>query len=167
MASTRLAKRISWARSLRRLPSSTTFQLLESLSPRDKRAGYVEAVKVALIRDHLFFEALERDAAALRNCEPEAMRRPHLAAVRNCTSNTLLHPAIHLNSARRGRWISGIGPRTNLSNFQITAFATAKPLPLALRSTSFIRECAVSWMRLSAARVLNLLEALGIRIICQ
>src|SRR5215472_5725150 len=32
------------------------FQLLASLSPRDKRAGYVEAVKVALIRDRKFFE---------------------------------------------------------------------------------------------------------------
>ncbi|MBI3877308.1 MAG: 3-dehydroquinate synthase, partial [Verrucomicrobia bacterium] len=51
------------------------FTLLESLAPRDKRAGYVEAVKVALIRDAEFFEALERDAAKLREFEPEAMRR--------------------------------------------------------------------------------------------
>lgn len=51
------------------------FQLLASLSPRDKRAGYVEAVKVALIRDRDFFEALERDAARLREFELEAMRR--------------------------------------------------------------------------------------------
>src|SRR5437870_8767642 len=46
------------------------FQLLSSLSPRDKRAGYVEAIKVALIRDRDFFEALERDAARLREFEP-------------------------------------------------------------------------------------------------
>lgn len=51
------------------------FELLASLSPRDKRAGYVEAVKVALIRDQQFFEALERDAADLGDFEPEAMRR--------------------------------------------------------------------------------------------
>src|SRR5882762_8512676 len=38
------------------------FQMLASLSPRDKRAGYVEAVKVALIRDAHFFEDLECDA---------------------------------------------------------------------------------------------------------
>src|SRR4029077_19652519 len=51
------------------------FQLLTSLSPRDKRAGYVEAVKVALIRDREFFEAIERDADRLREFEPAAMQR--------------------------------------------------------------------------------------------
>jgi 3-dehydroquinate synthase len=51
------------------------FQLLTSLSPRDKRAGYVEAVKVALVRDADFFASLERDAAALRNFEPAVMQR--------------------------------------------------------------------------------------------
>jgi 3-dehydroquinate synthase len=51
------------------------FDLLDSLSPRDKRAGYVEAVKVALIRNREFFEAIERDAAPLRDFEPAAMQR--------------------------------------------------------------------------------------------
>jgi 3-dehydroquinate synthase len=51
------------------------FQLLASLSPRDKRAGYVEAVKVALIRDREFFETLERDAEPLRDFDPAAMQR--------------------------------------------------------------------------------------------
>lgn len=51
------------------------FKLLETLSPRDKRAGYVEAVKVALIRDAEFFEQIERDAFRLREFEPEAMKR--------------------------------------------------------------------------------------------
>jgi 3-dehydroquinate synthase len=51
------------------------FQLLQSLPPRDKRAGYIEAVKVALIRDHSFFERIEQDAAALARFEPEPMQR--------------------------------------------------------------------------------------------
>jgi 3-dehydroquinate synthase len=51
------------------------FQLLATLSPRDKRAGYVEAVKVACIRDREFFETIERDAAALAAFEPAAMQR--------------------------------------------------------------------------------------------
>lgn len=51
------------------------FQLLATLSPRDKRAGYVEAVKVALIRDREFYENIERDAEALRDFEPAAMQR--------------------------------------------------------------------------------------------
>ncbi|MDX1952459.1 MAG: 3-dehydroquinate synthase, partial [Verrucomicrobiota bacterium] len=51
------------------------FQLLGSLSPRDKRAGYVEAVKVALIRDARFFEQIEQDALRLRDFQPDAMKR--------------------------------------------------------------------------------------------
>lgn len=51
------------------------FALLATLSPRDKRAGYIEAVKVALIRDAEFFEALERDAFKLREFDAEAMKR--------------------------------------------------------------------------------------------
>jgi 3-dehydroquinate synthase len=50
------------------------FQLLASLSPRDKRAGYIEAVKVALIRDKEFFESIERDVARLGEFEPAAMQ---------------------------------------------------------------------------------------------
>jgi 3-dehydroquinate synthase len=51
------------------------FTLLTTLSPRDKRAGFVEAVKVALIRDAKFFEEIERNAFRLREFEPEAMNR--------------------------------------------------------------------------------------------
>ncbi len=51
------------------------FDLLASLPDRDKRAGYVEAVKVALIRDSAFFNQIERDADALAAFEPEAMQR--------------------------------------------------------------------------------------------
>ena len=51
------------------------FQLLATLSARDKRAGYVEAVKVACIRDAEFFANIERDATALAEFEPAAMQR--------------------------------------------------------------------------------------------
>ncbi|MHC1763846.1 MAG: 3-dehydroquinate synthase [Verrucomicrobiia bacterium] len=51
------------------------FEFLSSLSPRDKRAGYVEAVKVALIRDAAFFESLERQAERLRAFEASAMEQ--------------------------------------------------------------------------------------------
>src|SRR5215469_15559624 len=39
------------------------FNLLATLPPRDKRAGYIEAVKVACIRDRAFFDEIEQDAA--------------------------------------------------------------------------------------------------------
>jgi 3-dehydroquinate synthase len=51
------------------------FDLLSSLTPRDKRAGYVEAVKVALIRDKGFFEVIEGDSDRLREFDPDAMER--------------------------------------------------------------------------------------------
>ncbi len=51
------------------------FEMLETLSERDKRAGYVEAVKVALIRDREFFEKIEVDVEKLRAFEPAAMER--------------------------------------------------------------------------------------------
>ncbi len=49
------------------------FELLTSLSPRDKRAGYAEAVKVALIRDAAFFDAIEKSADKLQAFEPRAL----------------------------------------------------------------------------------------------
>ena len=51
------------------------FQLLSTLSARDKRNGYVEAVKVACIRDANFFEQIETDAGALAHFESAAMQR--------------------------------------------------------------------------------------------
>lgn len=48
---------------------------LHSLPERDKRAGFVEAVKVALIRDREFFEKLERDAGLLAKFDMQAMQR--------------------------------------------------------------------------------------------
>lgn len=49
------------------------FGLLASLSERDKRAGYIEALKVALIRDRAFFERIEQDAERLRTFDPAAV----------------------------------------------------------------------------------------------
>lgn len=51
------------------------FQLLATLPARDKRAGYVEAVKVACIRDRAFFDEIERDAAKLAAFEAGPMKR--------------------------------------------------------------------------------------------
>jgi 3-dehydroquinate synthase len=51
------------------------FNLLATLSQRDKRSGYIEAVKVACIRDADFFEAIETDAFKLRAFDLEAMKR--------------------------------------------------------------------------------------------
>jgi len=46
---------------------------LNTLQDRDLRSGIAEAVKVALIRDRLFFDALYTDRSALSRFEPHAM----------------------------------------------------------------------------------------------
>ena len=51
------------------------FEWLTALEDRDKRGGYAEAVKVALVQDGVFFEALESEAGLLRKFDPAAMRR--------------------------------------------------------------------------------------------
>jgi 3-dehydroquinate synthase len=51
------------------------FALLYSLSERDRRSGYSEAVKVACIKDAEFFSSLETDMDALRAFESDAMQR--------------------------------------------------------------------------------------------
>ena len=48
---------------------------LRTLHPRDKIAGVAEAVKVALIRDRMFFEWLESNAQALHHGQSAAMAR--------------------------------------------------------------------------------------------
>ena len=48
---------------------------LRTLHPRDRISGVAEAVKVALIRDPVFFDWLEANADALRDCVPAAAAR--------------------------------------------------------------------------------------------
>jgi 3-dehydroquinate synthase len=136
------------------------FQLLTSLSPRDKRAGYVEAVKVALIRDQQFFEALERDAAALRAFDPEAMRR----LIRRCAELHLEHIAtsgdpFEFGTARPldfGHWSAH--KLEQLSEYQIRhgeAVAVGIALDVVYSRLMGYIDAA------SAERALQLLETLG------
>ena len=136
------------------------FQLLASLAPRDKRAGYVEAVKVALIRDQSFFETLERDAAVLRDFEPDAMRR----LIRRCAELHLEHIStsgdpFEFGAARPldfGHWSAH--KLEQLSEYQIR-HGEAVAVGIALdviysRNMGFIDAA-------STERVLQLLETMG------
>src|SRR3984957_17598554 len=97
------------------------FNLLATLKPRDKRAGYVEAVKVACIRDKNFFDEIERDVEKLISFESAAMK--HL--IRRCAELHLEHIAtsgdpFETGSARPldfGRWSAH--KLEQFSNFQI------------------------------------------------
>jgi len=50
------------------------YQFIETLPNRDKTSGIAEAVKVALIRDNLFFQWLESNAVKLADFDPDAMQ---------------------------------------------------------------------------------------------
>jgi 3-dehydroquinate synthase len=136
------------------------FNLLATLKPRDKRAGYVEAVKVACIRDKNFFDEIERDAQKLISFEPAAMK--HL--IRRCAELHLEHIAtagdpFETGSARPldfGHWAAH--KLEQLSNFQIP-HGEAVAIGIAL-DVLYSRNAGLLDEK-SCERILKLLEQLG------
>jgi 3-dehydroquinate synthase len=136
------------------------FEMLVSLSERDKRAGYVEAVKVALIRNGDFFDAIESDAGKLAAFEPASMQR----LIQRCAELHLNHIAtsgdpFEFGSARPldfGHWAAH--KLEQLSEYKIR-HGEAVAVGIALdviysRKMGFLDET-------SAERALRLLEKLG------
>jgi 3-dehydroquinate synthase len=136
------------------------FNLLATLGPRDKRAGYVEAVKIACIRDATFFDELERNAEKLAAFEPAAMKR----LIQRCAELHLDHIAtsgdpFELGSARPldfGHWSAH--KLEQLSDFQIR-HGEAVAIGIAL-DVIYSRHIGLLDAQ-SAERVLALLEQLG------
>jgi len=136
------------------------FNLLATLEPRDRRAGYVEAVKVACIRDQAFFGEIERDAGKLTAFEPGAMKR----LIQRCAELHLDHIAtsgdpFELGSARPldfGHWSAH--KLEQLSNFQIR-HGEAVAIGIAL-DVVYSRQAGLLDTP-STERVLVLLERLG------
>jgi len=136
------------------------FELLNSLSERDKRAGYAEAVKVALIRDRDFFGAIEADAARLSEFEPQTMQR----LVQRCAELHLQHIAtsgdpFEFGSARPldfGHWSAH--KLEQISEYKIR-HGEAVAIGIAL-DTIYSRNLGFLDAS-STERVLNLLEKLG------
>lgn len=136
------------------------FEMLNSLPARDKRAGYIEAVKVACIRDREFFEAIEADAARLRAFDPEAMQQ----LIQSCAELHLNHIAtggdpFELGSARPldfGHWAAH--KLEQLSEYRIRhgeAVAAGIALDVVYSRRRGFLDVA------SAERVLRLVENLG------
>jgi 3-dehydroquinate synthase len=138
------------------------FNLLATLSPNDKRAGYVEAVKVACIRDKNFFHEIERDAKKLFTFEPTAMK--HL--IRRSAELHLDHIAggdpFEMGSARPldfGHWAAH--KLEQISHFQIQhGEAVAIGIALDVIYSKKIGLLAED----SANRILRLLEQLGFKL---
>ncbi|MSU48980.1 MAG: 3-dehydroquinate synthase [Opitutus sp.] len=72
--------------------------LLHGLSARDRRAGLIEAVKVALIRDAAFFEFIAARVAALAAFSPE----PYEAVIRESARQHMEHIATAGDPFERG-----------------------------------------------------------------
>jgi 3-dehydroquinate synthase len=73
-------------------------RFLETLSPSEKAAGYIEAVKVGLIRDAEFFFEIERMIEALNRFDPAAMQR----LIRRCAELHVKHIAESGDPFERG-----------------------------------------------------------------
>jgi 3-dehydroquinate synthase len=136
------------------------FNLLATLKPRDKRSGYVEAVKVACIRDENFFDEIERDTEKLASFEPAAMKN----LIRRCAELHLNHIAtggdpFETGSARPldfGHWAAH--KLEQLSNFQIP-HGEAVAIGIAL-DVIYSRATGLLDAQ-SCERILKLLEQLG------
>lgn len=139
------------------------FNLLATLAPADQRAGYVEAVKVACIRDKKFFNEIERDAEKLAAFDPATMKY----LIHRCAELHLNHIAgggdpFETGSARPldfGHWAAH--KLEQLSRFQIQHGA-AVAIGIAL-DVIYSRNLGLLGAP-SAARILNLLEQLGFKL---
>jgi 3-dehydroquinate synthase len=142
------------------------FNLLATLAPRDKRSGYVEAVKVACIRDANFFDEIERNAGQLAAFEPDAMKQ----IIRRCAELHLDHIAtsgdpFEAGSARPldfGHWSAH--KLEQLSHFNIS-HGEAVAIGIAL-DVIYSRQIGLL-NPASAARILNLLEKLGFKLFAE
>lgn len=142
------------------------FAFLSTLSLRDKRAGYVEAVKVACIRDGDFFTELEANADALAKFESVPMKR----LIRRCAELHLNHivtsgDPFEMGSARPldfGHWAAH--KLEQLSEYRVR-HGEAVAIGLAL-DTLYSREKEYLSAP-EAERVLALLEKLGFELFVQ
>jgi 3-dehydroquinate synthase len=139
------------------------FNLLATLEPHDKRAGYVEAVKVACIRDAKCFDEIERAADKLAAFEPVVMKE----LIRRSAELHLDHIAtsgdpFEMGSARPldfGHWAAH--KLEQLSRFNLS-HGNAVAIGIAL---DVLYSCNTGLLaEKSAARILNLLERLGFKL---
>ena len=136
------------------------FTFLLGLPKVQKRAGYVEAIKVALIRDRSFFEFIEENAKALASFNTNLLEQ----VIRKSAALHLEHIAgsgdpFEKGSARPldfGHWVAH--KLEQLSNFKI-GHGEAVAIGLAVDLTYSARVGLVKAK--TTERILNLLEKLG------
>lgn len=139
------------------------FSFLRGLPENQKRAGYVEAVKVALIRDRSFYEFIEDKAEDLAVFEETALEQ----VIRKSAAHHLDHIAgsgdpFEKGSARPldfGHWVAH--KLEQISTFRI-GHGEAVAIGLAVDLTYAARVGLVKPE--TTERVLRLLETLGFRL---
>ncbi|HWY32170.1 MAG TPA: 3-dehydroquinate synthase [Candidatus Acidoferrum sp.] len=139
------------------------FSLLATLPPKEMRGGFIEAIKVACIRDRQFFEEIERDVEKLAAFDPAVMKR----LIYRCAELHLNHivgggDPFETGSARPldfGHWAAH--KLEQISDFQIH-HGEAVAIGLAL---DVIYSRQIGLLEATAAdRILNLLHRLGFSI---
>jgi 3-dehydroquinate synthase len=136
------------------------FDFLAKLPAGEKRAGLIEAIKVALIRDAPFFEEMESLAPELARFEPKARER----VIRHCAELHVRHIAeggdpFEFGSARPldfGHWAAH--KLEQMSGFEMS-HGTAVALGVAL-DTLYSHKIGLLPGE-STERVLRLIEQLG------
>jgi 3-dehydroquinate synthase len=139
------------------------FKLLNTLPDREKRAGYIEAIKVALIRDAEFFAAIERDQASLRQFNPAAMEE----LIRRCAAAHVRHIAtggdpFELGSARPldfGHWAAH--KLEQISGFRVHH---GEAVAIGIALDVIYSELAGHLDATSVERILALIEGLGFKL---
>jgi 3-dehydroquinate synthase len=132
---------------------------LTSLNERDWRSGISEAIKVALIKDKIFFEWIEANSTALANRDMDAMKY----LIKHCASLHMEHirsgDPFELGSSRPldfGHWSAH--KLEQLTNFEIR-HGEAVALGIALDSVYSFFSNQIS--ETDAERIIHLLQQLG------
>jgi 3-dehydroquinate synthase len=136
------------------------FEMLASLPDREKRAGYIEAIKVALIRDKAFFEFIEENRASLREFAPAIMEE----LIYRCAEAHVRHIAtsgdpFELGSARPldfGHWVAH--KLEQLSEFKIHH---GEAVAIGIAVDVIYSRLAQFLDAQTADRILELIEGLG------
>jgi 3-dehydroquinate synthase len=135
------------------------FNFLTTLDDRDWRSGISEAIKVALIKDIVFFEWLEKNATALANRQMAPMQE----LVIKCAQMHMDHIAgkdpFESGSARPldfGHWAAH--KLEHLTQYQVR-HGEAVAIGIALDSTYSYLKGMIS--RVDLMRIINLMKALG------
>jgi 3-dehydroquinate synthase len=135
------------------------FNFLTTLDDRDWRSGISEAIKVALIKDIVFFEWLEKNATALANREMAPMQELIIKCAQMHMDHIAGKDPFESGSARPldfGHWAAH--KLEHLTQYQVR-HGEAVAIGIALDSTYSYLKGKIS--RVDLMRIINLMKALG------